>query len=256
MYIDYLQNTYDYEMNVIPLISNIALLKEKEKYWKAQIKRYKNQIKGSETLIDTLELEYSKELSKFKKKNNVKKKKNKKLYICYHCGTEFLTKEQLLKYSSKRKCNCTESPNSKPIFSNFKLCIYSRYSEKIKDVNFSMAHDQIILSHYTEIYTTIKERVIKLSLFCLNCRKKCNELIHTNCYSGHKVCQSCYDKINDSCPICSANVDITFCDICYCKTSKLESTKCGNHHKCCISCLTNISRINNLCPFCRGVMAL
>ena len=242
------------ETSFIPLISNIRLLRDKEKYWKAQIKRYKNQIKGGKNAISTLNSEYEKKLSDLRKKYISKDKKTKNKYICHHCGFIHMNKASYEEYCFKKSCTC----KNHHYFTRFNLKshIDKEYTRKIQNAEYCVKTDILILENTIKIYDIIKKRIVQLSQVCPYCKKNCDTLLSTNCSNGHKVCQNCFDKVEDSCLICSDIINFNLCDICYSKVPKLVSTKCGNNHKCCQSCLTKISSIGNSCPFCRCEMQL
>ena len=73
----YLQNRFIEETEFIPLIYSIKILRDKERFWKQQIKRYKNQVKGGKNVVSTLKSEYDRKIGNLRKKNISKDKKTK-----------------------------------------------------------------------------------------------------------------------------------------------------------------------------------
>ena len=166
---------------------------------------------------------------------------------------DFLTKDSFEQYCFKKSCNC-ESHSEYTRF-NEKLHIDYEYKIKIRDAEYCVYCDIMILDNSKKIYDIIKKRIIQISQVCPYCKKKCDTILPTNCLRGHKVCQDCFDKVEDNCPFCFGTIEVECCDICYSKVPELVSTKCGNGHQCCQSCLTKISSIGNSCPFCRCTMS-
>ena len=251
-WINKLQRILIQETEFIPIIYNIKILKEKERFWKQQIKRYKNQIKGGKSVVSTLKSEYDRKLTDLRKKYISKDKKTKNKYICHHCGFLHMNKASFEQYCFKKSCNC----KNHHYFTRFNLKSYidKEYTRKIQNAEYCVKTDILILENTIKIYDIIRKRIVQLSQVCPYCKKKCDTLLSTNCSNEHKICQDCFDKVEDNCPFCFGNIKVEYCDICYSKVPELVSTKCGNDHQCCQSCLTKISSIGNSCPFCRCTM--
>lgn len=249
----YLQDKFIEETEFIPLIYSIKILREKERFWKQQIKRLKNQVKGGKNVVSTLNSEYDRKIGNLRKKNINKDKRVKNKYICHHCGFLHMTKDSFEQYCFKKYCNC-ETHQEYTEF-NKKKHIGEKYKIKIRAAEYCVLCDIMILDNSKKIYDIIKKRIIQISQVCPYCKKKSDTILPTNCLRGHKVCQDCFDKVEDNCPFCFGTIKVECCDICYSKVPELVSTKCGNGHQCCQSCLTKISSICNSCPFCRCTMS-
>lgn len=111
-------------------------------------------------------------------------------------------------------------------------------------------HRQLI--NYYEKIPQLKKRylskikVLRNKCICANCFSEENTQKLIEIKRCKKLCPPCYEKDKElkECPICFEEF----------KKINMMEIKCGNNHFTCKKCYSNLKKMSNSCPICRGTL--
>ena len=167
---------------------------------------------------------------------------------CDKCTSLFKTKKELKNHI------CNYYNFYKPSIEEQITKVKHTFESTHHEINQQNIFSKKSIDIFTNILSNIVERRKALNITCINCKKVCTDtdLRSTTCSNSHIVCITCFDDIEDSCPICNMEVDVNTCYICLSNKMNIVPTGCDHTHECCQSCLDSIKTIHSICPFCRG----
>tara|TARA_B100001175_G_C19413476_1_gene592375 strand:- start:304 stop:1098 length:795 start_codon:yes stop_codon:yes gene_type:complete len=190
--------------------------------------------------------------------------KKSKLILCSECYSKF---DNYNEYNNHKETYYPfgENRNKKNKWKYNKCTIFKNEDHKLMNTKSEIAilsnnvvYNNIILKEEKSLLATYKKRydevidvIENIKKKCQKCNKNGNFLDNCGCNYNHLLCETCFDKVENKCPICLDIITFEMCPICMRNKKELIDIKCGNKHKFCNDCSKTLLTMNFSCPFCR-----
>lgn len=230
--------------------------------------RYKEVIKSTNKKINILNNENKDINEKIyylqeEEKKIYNKIKKSKLFFCSDCYSKFNTynefnthKEAYYPYGKRKNSQikhykCLKIKNKDDKLINIKKEIVI-FNNKLFYNNLTLRTNNKLVSKYENRYQNVNDAIESIKKKCQQCHKNGQFLENCGCSYNHLLCDNCFDKIENKCPVCFDIITFEMCPICMRNKKELKNINCGNNHLICCDCYKLLLNNNKSCPYCRN----